>query len=207
MCSGNIITKKHILTSASCIVIEKKNYITIASNLQVLVGASDTSMGDYYFVDIVMWHNNYEPKQFWKNDIGILRLERSIIFSSSRLHILLPNYNDRFGKVMSLTNWGSIVSEINYDVKYLEFLQVTGLTRPECRKTFPSYLLDYATQSCAKTIKKDASITMGDSGAGIVYTGKLMAIATAFKPDKPNFFIYTKIYPFAEFINYIIRMY
>lgn len=160
MCSGNIITEKFILTSASCIVIEKKNYITVASNLQVLVGASNTSLGDLYFVDIVIWHENYEPKQFWKNDIGILRLKRSITFSSSRLRIALPNFNDRFGKVMSLTNWGGTVAEINYDVKYLEFLQVTGLTHNECREIFSSYFLDYEIQSCARTIKRDALITL-----------------------------------------------
>lgn len=154
ICAGSIMSKQHILTSASCVVQKEKKFTVVAGNLEVLVGPSDPpdSMTNrkVYLVKFVIFHEDYSPRQVWKNDIAILSLKHLIDFSSQFLSIPLSK-NSFYDNVMTLTNWGNDVLREDED-KYFQTVYVSQKTGEQCHISFPKFIVDYATQGCAETV-------------------------------------------------------
>ncbi|KAF7988409.1 hypothetical protein HCN44_000982 [Aphidius gifuensis] len=74
ICSGMIIDEFHIITTATCVTNDKN---IIYANIQVLSNTYDRNdideLGSFNDVALVILHNDYEPRQFWANDICILK--------------------------------------------------------------------------------------------------------------------------------------
>lgn len=76
MCSGSIISKKHVTTSASCVLFD---LISIASNLHVITGTSDVydqinGITSIHEVSYVIYFKDYSPTNLWTDDIAILKV-------------------------------------------------------------------------------------------------------------------------------------
>ncbi|KAF7994091.1 hypothetical protein HCN44_011360 [Aphidius gifuensis] len=199
ICTGSIISHRHILTSASCVLLEVDRIISAVGNIEVLTGSNDSDntrgLREFYQVYAVIWHDNYIPSYYWKNDIAVLILERAITFLPTRSRVDISDRPLRYNAILNLVNWGNDPSSINDD-KYLQQILVTGKSSFECQKIFPLFTLNYKTQGCAIIDIKNAGITLGDSGAALIYDTKVVGIVTGILPEKPQFVIYTKIYPY-----------
>ncbi|KAF7993090.1 hypothetical protein HCN44_005871 [Aphidius gifuensis] len=72
-CTGVILGSRHILTTASCVLIDRG---ILYANLKILSGTPDVGNsandGQYYDVKYTACHEDYNPHQFFKNDICIL---------------------------------------------------------------------------------------------------------------------------------------
>lgn len=153
LCACSIISNNHVMTASSCIILEKTNHhVVTLSNLKVLVGTNDEfntyGHGKLYNVQYVIWHDDYNPGMFWKNDIAILRLETPIELSDTCSKIDLPIKHIYFNSIMTLTNWEENL--ININNKFLKFLEVKALVQSGCAKKYPHFKFDFRTQNCAK---------------------------------------------------------
>lgn len=65
--------------------LDTENGISIFSNLNILSGSIDRTGespdGEIHEVAWVLYHENYSPAEFWKNDIVILRVKKKINYS------------------------------------------------------------------------------------------------------------------------------
>lgn len=72
-CTGVVLGPRHILTTASCVLIDHGVYY---ANLKILSGTPDVGNlandGQYYDVEYTVCHKDYNPQQFFKNDICTL---------------------------------------------------------------------------------------------------------------------------------------
>lgn len=79
MCGGTIISSSHILTTASCLLLERN---VVLANIEILTGTNDLQRHDIisswkvYKVAFVIFHKRYEPSN-WLNDIGILNINNA----------------------------------------------------------------------------------------------------------------------------------
>ncbi len=90
-CAGNLITKSYVITAAHCL------YGRKASQLAVIVGTSDIkdppTTSNTYYASLILKHEAYDPVTL-SNDIGIIKLDREVTFSSKVSPICLPRYDD-----------------------------------------------------------------------------------------------------------------
>lgn len=75
ICSGSIISVSHILTSASCVVLENGGDIMVLlSNLQILTDTKDklnsNNTGNIHEISYAFIYEDYNAQHFWINDIG-----------------------------------------------------------------------------------------------------------------------------------------
>lgn len=74
ICGGGIISDRHIITSASCITLDN---LVVFGNLDVFSGTADLfQQGTCQInkVHYVIIHPHYDAKNFWRNDIAILKV-------------------------------------------------------------------------------------------------------------------------------------
>lgn len=75
LCSGSIISMFHVLTVASCLILEDGIFI---GNLQVLSGTEDRrnaqGFGQIHDVSLIIHHPQYDQRNFLINDIALLKV-------------------------------------------------------------------------------------------------------------------------------------
>ncbi|CAG9570572.1 unnamed protein product [Danaus chrysippus] len=113
-CSGNIISKAFVLTSASCLQSVYKNRL-VAHNLPsvvIRIGSDFISKyGEIVPIVTIFFHPKYNPT-YLKNNIAILRMEKHTYFRTNR-NIRRIDFDDKKRKVLesshqiTLLGWGS----------------------------------------------------------------------------------------------------
>lgn len=98
LCSGNIISEYHVITTASCV---SHEYFVVYGNIAVLSGTHDLRGGNrgnhlrLTNVELVIIHPEYDPKNFWINDISILKVH-CIFLVINIINIIIIHMNIYF---------------------------------------------------------------------------------------------------------------
>lgn len=76
ICSGVVISKRHILTSATCMTLENS---IILARIKIRVGSNDlldnhSPFISYFDISLVVIHPDFDVRNFWANDICILKV-------------------------------------------------------------------------------------------------------------------------------------
>ncbi|KAF7996590.1 hypothetical protein HCN44_002236 [Aphidius gifuensis] len=81
ICGGSIISYHHILTAASCVSSDRNVYY---ANIEILSGTNDlmrqTIGWNINKVSRILLHEDYDPLNYWINDIGIM-IFKQLIFN------------------------------------------------------------------------------------------------------------------------------
>ncbi|KAF7994012.1 hypothetical protein HCN44_011281 [Aphidius gifuensis] len=210
ICGGSIISSNHVLTAANCIVLDLN---VVTGNLKVLAGTGNrrdetTNTGTYHNVKYIIYHPEYSPKLFWKNDIAILTLETPIILNGETRDsvalagsILLP------GTIVRICGWRhDSISTVRHGWQLQQLrLQIDDIVF--CMEHFKGIEIS-VSQRCATPTVKSADITLGNGGGGMIRQRKLVGIISVLFGIKSKSTIFTQIYPFYNaWIQYIISNY
>ncbi|KAF7996512.1 hypothetical protein HCN44_002144 [Aphidius gifuensis] len=184
LCGGSIITPLHILTSASCVTSDVN---IIYGNLKVLSGTSDgnnfNNFGTLSDVALVMIHHGYSPRDFWANDISILKLTESLYFSHTRGQINSPEALLTQAFSLQMIGFKSSNGRVSR-------MPVLSIKRFHCKKIFGAYGFMTLGQSCIKPTKETDEIHEGDGGNPVlsISSGSFIGIVSLItvSPNDPT---------------------
>ncbi|XP_055852008.1 chymotrypsin-2-like [Episyrphus balteatus] len=172
ICGGSIIGDRYILTAGHCI----KNYINKhrESELQIVTGTNryDKPGGVYYVKDLIL-HCNYGIKEY-HNDIGLIRLNESIVFNKFTQPILLPTEPLKDGDEVVLTGWGN-TDYINDLPDDLQKITLKYVPRKECLEALDNNPGLDIGHICTFT-KEGEGACYGDSGSPLVKDGFVFGV-------------------------------
>lgn len=142
ICGGTIISHYHILTSATCVI---HSIGAVYANINVFACSNDqldTENGKYFPVAMVIVHSQYSPRQFWKNDLSILRLARKIFPSPTCKPIFIPSHFEPGKKPIHVSGWGgdgSVVFPPDLSSRYLQKMIINIFDHATCAQYYEPY--------------------------------------------------------------------
>uniref|UniRef100_H2Y821 Peptidase S1 domain-containing protein n=1 Tax=Ciona savignyi TaxID=51511 RepID=H2Y821_CIOSA len=165
-CGGSIISPRAILTAAHCL-----ERLSRPSSVKVYVGryAAAGNAGEALMnvVEITI-HPKYDPVTL-DNDIAILRLEKSIVYTSTIRPIC---YND-FGVVTEgttcvATGFGQLQSNSDLYQTMLNQVRLPVMSYAECRRAYAGLYIIKKKHICIGSIQGAEGPCKGDSGGPLV---------------------------------------
>ncbi|KAG8201099.1 hypothetical protein JTE90_028769 [Oedothorax gibbosus] len=213
-CGGVLITKKHVLTAAHCIVSSRRGTTMRPRQLRVRLGDYDltTDADGATPVDVeiesVIKYKGFDLRTF-QNDVAILLLKTEVVFDKHVFPICLP-FDAFIGEDLANRNafaagWGTVSYGGPASPK-LQEVQLRIWENPRCEVVFKKDVPITQANLCAGDGDKDAC--RGDSGGplmlassdgrfyliGIVSFGKKCA-----EPGIPG--VYTRVTNFIDWIE------
>ncbi|XP_044006047.1 kallikrein 1-related peptidase b16-like [Aphidius gifuensis] len=205
-CTGVILGSRHILTTASCVLIDRG---ILYANLKILSGTPDVGNsandGQYYDVKYTACHEDYNPHQFFKNDICILVLTKPLLYNENCqggfIENKMPN-DETFKKNLVVVGFHEQQLPLPTRIGS-SFVKI--LDDSKCLDEFP---INIIYQQCALPTTLADIITFGDGGTPVTYRKKIMGIVSAIPLNRPSsLFIYTNIVEYSKWIKNSMRIY
>ncbi|XP_018398771.1 PREDICTED: venom serine protease 34-like [Cyphomyrmex costatus] len=153
-CGATIISKKHVLTAAHCLIDTDPSTVNILVGDHDLTTGADTNASRLYTIAKFYMHPlyNIQPPQ---NDIAIVMVNSVISFNEEVGPACLPfqhQFDSFAGSNVVLLGWGlTNYSQMKSNV--LQKVTVAVITNQECRKEYPTITNDHI---CTYTEGKDA---------------------------------------------------
>jgi trypsin len=203
-CGGVIIHQQFILTAGHCLTSLK------ARDVKISVGTNDLKNGSiYYQPDKFIIHNRYF-KPTYHNDIGIVRLTKSIEFNDKVKLIEFTKTEIPDNSTLTLTGFGKLGANKTSSDK-LQTLDLNVIGNIECTKEY----MEYANESviigaghvCTFN-KKTEGACGGDSGSPLTLKDQLVALVNAGIPCAVGFpDIHARVGYFHDWIRSMIKRY
>ncbi|EDW14765.1 chymotrypsin-1 [Drosophila mojavensis] len=169
ICGGVIIDERWILTAGHCVLDFP------IDELRIVVGTNDRLVpGQMHYVDEAFVHCLYDIPAEYANDIGLLHLNKSIVFNERTQIAELSTEYPPVGATVTLTGWGS--PQLNFPaVERLQTINLTVIDHGDCRAAW-----DYTDgvdigHMCTFT-KEGEGACNGDSGGPLTWEGKVVGV-------------------------------
>ncbi|XP_044019349.1 trypsin-like [Aphidius gifuensis] len=201
MCGGVIISENHVLSAASCVLAEEN---VVYGNIQVLAGTHDITdyrNGLINQVSHVIYHELYNPRNNWINDIAILKLQLPLIvmggWRSAYVSSIAPK-----STYCHVTGWGKDPITNNLS-RFLQRLKVRIISSSSCTKNHYKETNLSSKQHCFFPIPTSAGVSQGSGGSPVMYGRQILGIISLDSLDVNQPAIFTRIF---RYVNWIERM-
>lgn len=194
-CGCSILNAKTAITAAHCV--DSKT----VDVYQGRFGTNKRSEGGVINLPLQqILHPHFNRSHMW-NDVAILKLAESFIFTELIQTIALPEVNSPDPKYVRLSGWGYTSQRLPENLQYIDLISMPW---DECNIGMEKWHVD-ETQICTQPVPGNGACN-GDSGGplnnekrelvGIVSWGWPCAIG---EPD-----VYTRVYSFIYWIEYVV---
>ncbi|XP_018407525.1 PREDICTED: transmembrane protease serine 9-like [Cyphomyrmex costatus] len=172
MCGGNIISKQHILTAAHCVYDLYHNYETLLKSTTIVTGTTYINKGGVvHKVKKVYYHERYNPSVLGVNDIGVIKLLKTIQFGPTQQQIMLPTSNIAMNEDVMIVAWGrqGFQKPVHNNLQKLN-MKIILPTTCQARYDKSSLIIHIDKNTFCTYIKNGIGTCNGDSGSGVIRT-------------------------------------
>ncbi|XP_065364129.1 serine protease SP24D-like [Calliphora vicina] len=172
-CGGSIITRNYILTAAHCVGAEDEDgvyHVYDPSLFTIRAGSTNRLMGGVVkqVVKIIV-HENYGN---FINDVALLKLESSLVYSDNIQSIALASSEVPVASSVVISGWGRLKTGGDSPNK-LKWNTLESISKLKC---FTSIFMSSDALICLAH-QQDNGACNGDSGGPATFNGELVGVA------------------------------
>lgn len=167
-CGAVLISKRHLLTAAHCLVGYPKGayFIRMGDHYANIAESSETDS----FIENWYIHEKFRDKTHMNNDIALIVLKNPVRFSDYIQPVCLPEKGAplQVNRLCTISGWGSIKSGISTPSNILRAAQLPILSDETCKQAHVYGNSLTEGMFCAGSMDESVDACDGDSGGPLV---------------------------------------
>lgn len=172
-CTGSLINNRYVLTAAHCLINRDESMIHIVLGESDITSPASSSL---YRVNRLYSHPSFSGVSTMQNDIALIELDRTVVFSERMKPICLPKAGPRYFGTFTIAGWG-LLSPAGRQPRVLQEARVLQRSQTYCQAVYGSSKYSNKDHICANG--PTSGVCNGDSGGPLMYSsaGKYFQVA------------------------------